>query len=66
MKVEITNSITGEVVDEGDFDEKWDELGRSIKFALRTYDPALTWLNLYISHDSVQSFNRTIARTQEQ
>lgn len=48
-----------------DFDERWAEIGRNVKFMLQTYNPDRTWLNLYLSHDGKPSYNRTIVRTQE-
>ena len=46
-----------------DFDKAWGELGIQIKNLLQTFDPNVTWLNLYLSHDGKPSFNRTIQRS---
>lgn len=61
MRVRITNFVTDAVLTEnGDFDEEWAKMGTEIKQQLRTFDPNVTWLNLYLSHDGKPSYNRTI------
>jgi hypothetical protein len=66
MQVKITDFVHDKDLGEGEFDEIWRELGTQIKHQLRTFDPDVTWLNLYVSHDGRPSFNRTLVRTQEQ
>ena len=66
MKVKITDFVHDKDLGEHEFDEIWRELGIQIKYQLRAFDPDVTWLNLYISHDGRPSFNRTLVRTQEQ
>lgn len=66
MKIELTDFVRNEHIQTGDFDRIWAELGRNVKFMLRTYDPNITWLNIYLSHDGKPGFTRTIVRTQEQ
>ncbi len=66
MKVRVTDATQEDHIhDEGDFDEVWAQMGCNVKFMLQTYDPNVTWLNLYLSHDGKPSFTRTIVRTQE-
>lgn len=61
MRVKITNFVDGAIITpNADFDEEWKRLGIEIKNQLRTYDPNITWLNLYLSHDGRPSFTKTI------
>jgi hypothetical protein len=68
MRIRITNFVENrEIVPDGDFDEEWTKLGQTVKDQLRTFDPNVTWVNLYVSHDGRPSLSRTIERlTQEQ
>jgi len=61
MRVRITDFVSDhEHSHNADFDEAWEELGKQIKRQLATFDPNVTWLNLYLSHDGKPSFTRTI------
>ena len=61
MRVKITNFVDSTTIEpNADFDEQWQKMGDQIKNQLRTFDPNLTWLNLYVSHDGKPSFTRTI------
>jgi len=63
MEVWVTDPTDGdEIHGSGDFDERWAEIGRNVKFMLQTYNPDTTWLNLHISHDGKPSYHRTIVR----
>lgn len=66
MRVRISDEVNESVKPEhGDFDEIWAQLGRQIKFQLNSYDPNITWLNLYLSHDGRPGFVRTISVTEK-
>lgn len=61
MRVRITDFVTDrEITPNADFDEAWEKLGVEIRQQLATFDPNVTWLNLYLSHDGKPSFSRTI------
>jgi hypothetical protein len=67
MRVRITDAVNTHTHEpNADFDEAWAKLGIQVKQQLKTFDPNVTWLNLYLSHDGKPSFVRTIeALTQE-
>ncbi len=66
MRVRISDEVNKTISPQiGDFDEMWAELGSNIKFMLNTYDPDVTWLNLYLSHDGKPGYVRTIVATEK-
>jgi hypothetical protein len=66
MRVKIED-VVNEVnpPETGDFDKLWAKMGKEIKFMLNTYDPNVTWLNLYLSHDGKPGYTRTIYVTEK-
>jgi hypothetical protein len=61
MRVNVTDFVEDiTIAQNADFDEAWAKMGNEIKNQLRTFDPDVTWLNLYLSHDGRPSYNRTI------
>lgn len=67
VRIRVTDFVNDQTLEpNADFDEAWVKIGQQVKDQLKTFDPNLTWLNLYLSHDGKPSFSRTIeALTQE-